>query len=302
MAACMPWFKVHAGWSSHPKVGRLCDVLESDFADVYVGRLWDYCAERQGDGHFPMPGAAGAVERAVRWTGARGALASAMVAVGLLDKAEDGALTVHDWVKEQKAVAEKFSRDRERRRAEREEGRAGVARPARDSLSTLYSPVSTSQLSDVSSTSPSAEHKGVSAESRDPRAAVPAPVALATPEDTFAPPPPAGSVESLPDGVDRVHRAVKGTPYALSPADVHATRQLLALANGSVPELLRRWENGLRATYGQRVNTLAKLADREKWEGNLHPEKGREAKPASVTRGSVPAKSAEHSKTGELEF
>lgn len=164
MATCMPWFKVHAGWSSHPKVGRLCDVLANDLADAYVGRLWDYCAERQGDGRFAAPGATGAVERAVRWTGARGALADALVSVGLLEREEDGSLVVHDWADEQRAVADKFERDRVRRRLERE-GRTEVARLAHDSLSTLNSQISTSQPSSVTT------HGAETHESRDHREA-----------------------------------------------------------------------------------------------------------------------------------
>lgn len=168
MATCMPWYKVHAGWSSHPKVGRLCDVLTNDLADAYVARLWDYCAERQGDGHFPMPGAPGAIERAVRWAGERGALVDAMVAVGLLDREDDGSLTVHDWTEEQRAVAEKFKRDRQKKSAPRGL-RADSSESPRDSLSTLYSPISTSQASDVVQAEPSAENEGDARGSRGTR-------------------------------------------------------------------------------------------------------------------------------------
>lgn len=112
--ACMPWFKVHAGWTTHEKVLTLCALLGDDRADVYVGRLWDYCAQRRGDGRFAGPAAAGLMEAAVRFTGASGTLADAMVQAGLLERHEDGTLEVHDWAREQRAIAAKFEVDRRR--------------------------------------------------------------------------------------------------------------------------------------------------------------------------------------------
>lgn len=288
MAGGMPWFKVHAGWSSHPKVGRLCDVLANDLADAYVGRLWDYCAERQGDGRFPMPGAPGAVERAARWMGSRGALVEALLAVGLLDREEDGTLVVHDWAEEQKAVAEKFERDRQKKGAPRGI-RADSSQSPRDSLSTLYSPVSASPSSAVVA-SRSAELEGGAREQRDSRAeSARTQRGLhemdGAPEDYM---PPRGNpstadaevlgggdtegTETLEAGVDRVFREVRGTGYQLDSADMRASRQLLALAGNSVPEVLRRFANGLQAQFKQRVDTLAELAVRKKWEANAQPE------------------------------
>lgn len=110
MGAAMPWFKVHAGWSSHPKVVDLCAELGDARADGWVARLWDYCAMQKGDGRFSGPNA---LEMAVRYDGPRGTLAAAMRKAGLLD-ADGDALVVHDWATEQKAVAEKFARERMR--------------------------------------------------------------------------------------------------------------------------------------------------------------------------------------------
>ncbi|WFG54156.1 putative replication initiation protein [Myxococcus phage Mx9] len=112
--ACMPWYKVHAGWTTHEKVLTLCALLGDDRADVYVGRLWDYCAQRRGDGRFAGPAAAGLMEAAVRFGGAAGTLADAMVQAGLLERHEDGTLEVHDWAREQRAIAAKFEVDRRR--------------------------------------------------------------------------------------------------------------------------------------------------------------------------------------------
>ncbi len=112
--ACMPWYKVHAGWTTHEKVLTLCALLGDDRADVYVGRLWDYCAQRRGDGRFAGPAAAGLMEAAVRFTGTLGTLADAMVQAGLLERHDDGTLEVHDWAREQRAIAAKFEFDRKR--------------------------------------------------------------------------------------------------------------------------------------------------------------------------------------------
>ncbi|NBD11810.1 hypothetical protein [Corallococcus silvisoli] len=130
----MPWFKVHSGWTTHEKVLTLCALLRDDRADVYVARLWDYCAVKRGDGKFTGPAAAGMLERAVRFQGEAGALADAMVSSGLLERHDDGTLEVHDWAAEQSALAAKFERDRARPHSSRrpargfEDSRTGSAR------------------------------------------------------------------------------------------------------------------------------------------------------------------------------
>lgn len=316
MAGGMPWFKVHAGWSSHPKVGRLCDVLGSDLADAYVVRLWDYCAERQGDGRFVNPGAAGTVERAVRWGGARGALVEAMVSVGLLDREADGSLVVHDWADEQKAVAEKFERDREKRRGPRGT-RAESSKSPRDSLSTLNSPVSMSQVSVVAAAAPSAESEGGA---RTPHGALAEParvVPVTEPPKDYRPPrsnppstdaeafaaPPASNVgETLPEGWCRLFRDARGHEYhwRIPEDDAHARKLLAAAAGGGQAEVLRRASNGLRATYGQRIHTPADLVRR--WAANATEEPTGKPQAASVTRGSVRAEGMDHSRTGDLDF
>ncbi|NRD68482.1 hypothetical protein HRD49_42835, partial [Corallococcus exiguus] len=95
--------------------------------------------------------------------------------------------------------------------------------------------------------------------------------------------------ESFQDGVDRVFREVKRVAYTWVPSrDESASRQLLAWAGaGGVPEVLRRWRNGLTATFGQRVDHLGMLVRR--WDANAQPETRAGAGPPGRRPSTAPA-------------
>ncbi|WP_141330927.1 hypothetical protein [Myxococcus sp. AB025B] len=101
------------------------------------------------------------------------------------------------------------------------------------------------------------------------------PALVSEPGDTLPfelPPQQEPPAESLPDGVERVFREVKGCGYRWrGRADDDASRTLLSLAGaGGVPEILRRLSNGLRARFKQRCDHLTDLA--RKWNDNAAPE------------------------------
>ncbi|RKH05094.1 hypothetical protein [Corallococcus carmarthensis] len=95
--------------------------------------------------------------------------------------------------------------------------------------------------------------------------------------------------EALQDGVDRVFREAKRVAYTwVSSRDEPASRQLLAWAGaGGVPEVLRRWRNGLTATFGQRVDHLGMLVRR--WDANAQPETRTGAGPPGRRASTAPA-------------
>lgn len=89
---------------------------------------------------------------------------------------------------------------------------------------------------------------------------------------------PAALSESLQDGLNRVLREERGgKDYRWDPGtDGPASRKVLELAGGDgVPEVLRRFRNGLRArAYRQRVGSLSDLAKPAVWNANAQPEHG----------------------------
>jgi len=125
----LPWFKVYIAVPDHAKVVALMAALGEPLADAYVLRLWDYAARLAPSGRIEGKAAAFTLERAVRWTGASGALVEAMVDVGLLDREEE-ALTVHDWAKEQGAHVAKVERDRSK--PDGRKNKESLQNPARD--------------------------------------------------------------------------------------------------------------------------------------------------------------------------
>ncbi|AEI65596.1 hypothetical protein [Corallococcus macrosporus] len=295
MATCpLPWFKFRSA-SAAPEeyaVHALCAQLGAE-ADVYLYRLWAYCGRERMEGRFPGPGAALAVERAVRWRGRRKKLVDALLTVGLLVlEGED--LVVASWAEEQGSHIAKVLRDRAKPDGRTHGDGADSANLPRESLQ----PPAREEGGERGEKRRETKSPGRKAEKTTPPGRV-----------TGAPQPPplkapasaprgssAGSVaeESLPDGVNRVCMAVKGVPYEWRPGrDDPAARELLS--RGSVAEVLRRWEYGLRAHYRQRCDTISDLVKR--WEANATPEHRNDTGQASgaarradtaVGRGEVP--------------
>ena len=126
--AGMPWVRVYADLSGHPKIVALQDALDGDpFAWSYPVALWCWCATHaptgEGTGRLGTPGV---VERACRWQGDRGVLFAALVAAGLVDEIPGG-WSVHDWADHAGAHLARFERDRERSRIKRAKERAAYA-------------------------------------------------------------------------------------------------------------------------------------------------------------------------------
>lgn len=106
----MPWWKFSTGTRHHAKVTRLRGLLASKVADVYVYRLWDYCAEQRADGTFSGPSAAFEIALAVDFDGPPETILKALVGSGLMDVDGD-TYTVHDWSDMQSALVRKFDAD-----------------------------------------------------------------------------------------------------------------------------------------------------------------------------------------------
>ncbi|SDD64682.1 hypothetical protein [Myxococcus virescens] len=257
-------------------------------ADVYLFRLWAYCGRERLDGRFPGPGADLAVERAVRWRGRRGRLVEGLLAVGLL-VVEGEDLVVAKWEEEQGAHIAKVDRDRTKPDGRSRGSSEESANLPRESLQTPARDTGGERGEKRRET----KSPGRKAEEKTPGERVP--VAPQPPPLTNPPKAPrgkpegvareSGGKESLPDGVNRVHLAVKGVPYDWRPGrDDPAARDLLS--RGSVAEVLRRLENGLRAHFKQRCDTLTDLVRR--WEANATPEHradaGQPSAPAEARR------------------
>ncbi|NOJ77184.1 hypothetical protein [Myxococcus xanthus] len=292
MATCpLPWFKFRSAAPEEYAVHALCAQLGAE-ADVYLYRLWAYCGRERVDGRFPGPGAALAVERAVRWRGRRRKLVDALLAVGLLVLTSDD-LVVTSWAEEQGAHIAKVVRDRAK-----PDGRAqgDAEEPAASPRESLQTPAREDR-GETGEKRRETKSPGRKAEKITPPGLVteaPQPPPLKTPASA-----PRGIAagdtgeESLPDGVNRVCLEVKGVPYEWRPGrDDAAARELLS--RGNVAEVLRRLENGLRAHFKQRCDTLTDLVRR--WEANATPEHRNDAgrapssarrADASVGRGEV---------------
>ncbi|WP_141620123.1 hypothetical protein [Myxococcus sp. AB036A] len=289
----LPWFKFRSSAPEEYAVHALCAQLGAE-ADAYLYRLWAYCGRERIDGRFAGPGAALAVERAVRWRGRRNKLVDALLAVGLL-LLEGESLVVAKWMEEQGAYVRKVLNDRAKPDGRTHDGNEDPA-----------------NLPPESPQTPAREDGGEKGEGRRKKKSPGRKAEKTTPPGrvTEAPQPPplrtpanaprgiaAGETgeESLPDGVNRVCLEVKGVPYEWRPGrDDPAARELLS--RGSVAEVLRRWEHGLRAHYRQRCDTLSDLVKR--WEANATPEHRNDAgqapscarrADAAVGRGEVQA-------------
>ncbi|WP_426750216.1 hypothetical protein [Myxococcus sp. Y35] len=263
----LPWFKFRSSAPEEYAVHALCAQLGAE-ADAYLYRLWAYCGRERIDGRFAGPGAALAVERAVRWRGRRNKLVDALLAVGLL-LLEGESLVVAKWMEEQGAYVRKVLNDRAKPDGRAHDDSEDPANLPRESPQT-----------------PAREDGGKTGEKRRETKSPGRKAEKTTPHGRIseAPQPPSlkapasaprgisegeAGEESLPDGVNRVHLAAKGVPYEWRPGrDDAAARELLS--RGTVAEVLRRWEHGLRAHYKQRCDTLVDLVRR--WEANATPE------------------------------
>lgn len=100
--------RVDQGLLDHPKYRRL-KKLVGPLALEHLEALWMWTAENHFKGTLydvrPVE-----LEAAARWDGADGALYSALVEVRLVDVAEDGTISIHDWEEHQNYVYESDKR------------------------------------------------------------------------------------------------------------------------------------------------------------------------------------------------
>lgn len=122
------WMRIETDFVDHPKVARLATFLAISEADAgwYVMRAWSWLSRFCPTGQLrDIDGTA--FETACKWSGAPGALLSAMVRAEWLEAWDiDGTPAgweAHDWAEHQGKVAGKASKERERKRAYREKKR-----------------------------------------------------------------------------------------------------------------------------------------------------------------------------------
>lgn len=86
-----------------------------------------------------------------------------------------------------------------------------------------------------------------------PATQVPAPSTQRATERASAvqPPTPAVPVGALEDGVRAVWRKRRGGDYPFQGRDLKASRELLGLSGGDIPEILARWDRALQVPEGQ---------------------------------------------------
>jgi len=127
----LPWIKVHSDLIDHPKALALAHRLGDSRAWSYVVAVWFHLARYNPEGWIrDTEDAQRALEAAARWSGDAGALVSALVEVGFMER-KRGRIVAHGWDDHQGAHVEKRARDRERqaaiRRERREEARGDSA-------------------------------------------------------------------------------------------------------------------------------------------------------------------------------
>lgn len=79
----MDWFRVDASLADHPKTYNLEKALNDTNAIAYVIRLWSWTVRYASDGRL-SDRYADVLERALRWSGAPGALLASLVETGWL--------------------------------------------------------------------------------------------------------------------------------------------------------------------------------------------------------------------------
>lgn len=104
-----PWLREDATEADHPKVLRLIDAAGYE-AYYRLHRLRQWCARHRTDGAFP--------KGAITEVNAKPKHVAAMVAVGLVERDENGGFRVHDF-----AIYNPGSTDAERARRYRERKR-----------------------------------------------------------------------------------------------------------------------------------------------------------------------------------
>ncbi|RJS19584.1 hypothetical protein DRW03_21365 [Corallococcus sp. H22C18031201] len=159
MSTSLPWFKFRCSAPEELAIHELCGLTARPEADVYVYRLWAYCGRERPEGTFPGAGATSAIERAVRWTGKRGRLVQALIAVGLLAE-QDGLLVVAGWREEQAGHVAKVARD-----AAKPSGKGRTTRADEDG-STHESREEPEQAPRGSLAAPARDQRGESGETR----------------------------------------------------------------------------------------------------------------------------------------
>lgn len=94
----MAFLEVHQSLRDHRKIFILATELDMPEAHVagHCVFLWLWSIDNVEDG--TLPGSERMVERAAGWQGEPGAFIAAMIVAGMLDRAEDGSLSIHDWM------------------------------------------------------------------------------------------------------------------------------------------------------------------------------------------------------------
>lgn len=123
----LPWIKVKVALPSHPKSLALADELGEPLAWAYAVALWMWASEHAPDGFIHGAHPDRIVERAVGWRGEPGKLATALLAVGFLNRQSD-AFAIQSWDEEQGAHIDKAATDAERKREARRTVKAKVAK------------------------------------------------------------------------------------------------------------------------------------------------------------------------------
>jgi hypothetical protein len=111
----LPWIQVDANLKNHRKAVELGALLKDSRAWTYLPELWMWASQSEPSGVVRGEAAPMVLEHVVSWKGEPGALVSALVACGWIDKVDDG-LAFHDWADHQGAHIEKAERDAERKR------------------------------------------------------------------------------------------------------------------------------------------------------------------------------------------
>jgi hypothetical protein len=130
--AGLPWFALASDFPTHPKTVRLALRLKDQNAGMYVVRLLAFCAQHAPAGRLDGEAVEAIIEGACEWRKTSGALVTALVGCGFLERDGDGYL-VHGWLERNGAHVRKRERDAKNPRGNR-------PRPALDGSGTDAGP------------------------------------------------------------------------------------------------------------------------------------------------------------------
>lgn len=115
----MAFIETHQSLRDHRKI--LAMAAELDMPEAHVAGhciyLWLWSLDNAPEGM--LPASERIIERAAGWQGQSGALLTAMVNAGMVDRADDGRLCIHDWWDYAGRLIDKRKSDAERKRVAR---------------------------------------------------------------------------------------------------------------------------------------------------------------------------------------